>query len=474
MFLKSIFSKVLVWLVLFSFLIFPFKILAKDFICGVYFTGIGCPHCAKTDPVIFEKLIKNYPNLIIIEYEIYHQKKNILLLQKYCFDYDLKISCGIPLIFFGSQKENILSGDIPILRNIENKIKEKSKIKCALPDQKEKEFEKLDLTLLPGQFKIWRKDRILIRESKNKFIFGWNGKISNLTLSQEKENSKELLLELIETDNISEVVSKINGTLRKNLEVLLSGRKVFFENAIEFEIKKAENVAIKKELSLPKILSLAIADSVNPCALAVLTLILLAILTFNPENKKKVLLAGFSFVLAVFLMYFVYGILIIKFFQLIQALTPIKIYLYKILGIGAIILGILNLKDFIRYKPGGFLTEMPLFLRPKVKKIISGVTSEKGAFFVGLFVTLFLLPCTIGPYVIAGGILSSLEILKTLPWLFLYNLIFVFPMVAITLFVYFGLTKIKNVAEWKDKNIKYLHLIAGLAILAVGIAMVFG
>ena len=30
---------------------------------------------------------------------------------------------------------------------------------------------------------------------------------------------------------------------------------------------------------------------------------------------------------------------------------------------------------FIRYKPGGFATEMPMFLRPTAKKVISGVTS---------------------------------------------------------------------------------------------------
>ena len=32
---------------------------------------------------------------------------------------------------------------------------------------------------------------------------------------------------------------------------------------------------------------LALADSVNPCAIAVLTMILLAILMENPKNKNK-------------------------------------------------------------------------------------------------------------------------------------------------------------------------------------------
>jgi len=145
-----------------------------------------------------------------------------------------------------------------------------------------------------------------------------------------------------------------------------------------------------------------------------------------------------------------------------------------ILGAGAIVLGILNIKDFFRYKPGGLGTEMPMGLRPKVKKIISGITSPRGAFLVGAFVTVFLLPCTIGPYIIAGGILSALELIKTIPWLLIYNIIFVSPMVAITVIVYVGIANIENVSEWKDKNIRYLHLIAGAIILCLGIAMVFG
>ena len=39
-------------------------------ICAVYITGIGCPNCAVTDPVVFSEFTANYPNLVIIEYEI--------------------------------------------------------------------------------------------------------------------------------------------------------------------------------------------------------------------------------------------------------------------------------------------------------------------------------------------------------------------------------------------------------------------
>jgi len=165
---------------------------------------------------------------------------------------------------------------------------------------------------------------------------------------------------------------------------------------------------------------------------------------------------------------------IIKFFQIIQALTAVRLWLYKILGAIAIILAILNIRDFFIYKPGRTGTEMPLFMRPKVKKIIEGITSPKGAFGVGIFVTLFLLPCTIGPYIIAGGILSAMEMLQTLPPLLLYNLIFVAPMLVIVAIVYIGFRKVDDISDWKERNITKLHLVAGIIMFILGIAMIFG
>ena len=227
-------------------------------------------------------------------------------------------------------------------------------------------------------------------------------------------------------------------------------------------------------LTIAKVVSLAAVDAINPCALAVLTMMLIAIITYNPKKRMNIVWSGLAFSAAVFVMYMIYGIFIIRSFQLVQGITEIRIWLYKILGLAAIILGTLQMKDFLFYKPGGVGTEMPMGLRPKVQKIISGITSPCGAFGVGLFVTLFLLPCTIGPYVILGGMLSFMEILKTIPMLIMYNLIFIAPMIIITGIVYFGLSKVEDISSWKDKNIRKLHFLSGLIILALGIAMFMG
>ena len=136
-----------------------------------------------------------------------------------------------------------------------------------------------------------------------------------------------------------------------------------------------------------RITFLALADSVNPCAIAVLTMVLMAILIQNPEKKKKVLYGGLAFVASVYIGYLFYGLIIIQFFKTFaEFLIENSVYVYNGLGIFAMLLGALNIKDFFMYKKGGIATEMPIFMRPKVKKIINQITSPNGAFLIGFLV----------------------------------------------------------------------------------------
>lgn len=224
-----------------------------------------------------------------------------------------------------------------------------------------------------------------------------------------------------------------------------------------------------------KITLLALADSVNPCAIAVLAMILMSILIHNPENKKRVLYAGLAFVASVFVGYMFYGFIIVQFFNTFAEFLRINSrYVYNGFGIFAMVLGALNIKDYFRYHKGGFATEMPMSFRPKVKKIIDKITSVKGAFVLGFIVTLFLLPCTMGPYIIASGLLSELGIVGAIPWLVYYNLLFILPMLIIVLLVSFSFREIEEVAGWQKKNIRRLHLIAGILMFIVGLALIAG
>lgn len=224
-----------------------------------------------------------------------------------------------------------------------------------------------------------------------------------------------------------------------------------------------------------KITTLALADSVNPCEIAILAMVLISILIQNPENRKKVLYGGLAFISAVYLGYLFYGIIIVQFFRTFaELLRQNSGIIYNGLAILAMIIGALNIKDFFMYRPGGIATEMPIFMRPKVKKIIQEITSPFGAFIIGFLVTLFLLPCTIGPYIVASGLLADLGIIGALPWLLYYNIVFILPMLVIVGLVYKGFARVEEVSGWKERNIRRLHLISGILLFLIGFALLMG
>ncbi len=436
-----------------------------------YFTGIGCPHCAKVSPVL-HKNINAQNGLLMIEYEIYQESSNARTLYSYNskYGYDL----AIPLILYAPKDFD--QGDTPILDNFESQI---SKLSIGSVELAKETVTWNDLNLndFEGRVKLFTKDRVALQ----------------LTSKDLSDEQIVLIKEFLTAPDLDAYVQTLQGTQAKDLTIEYPGGNEIYTYGINVgswtllwrgnmnaQITNGSttntntNNTNGEAISWGKIATLALTDSINPCALSVLLMMLIAIATYHPKDKKQILWAGLAFVAAVFVTYFIYGLLIVKAFEVVQGMSSIKLYLYKALGAGAIIMGLLELKDFFFYKPGSIGTEMPMMFRPKVQQIIAKITSPIGAFGLGMFVTLFLLPCTIGPYIILGGMLSYGEFAGALPYLTLYNLIFIIPMVVIILLVFFGSKSIKQVTEWREKNVKVMHLIIGIIFLLLGISMVFG
>ena len=133
---------------------------AESQVCVVYFTGIGCPHCAKADPIILETLPEEYGDkLVVIEYEIYQHRDNIPIFQKYDSVYNTGL--GIPLLLFG--KDDYIVGDVPIIQNIRDKIDdylEKGGNPCPMMDGSFTPFDDINIGDLSGSPKIISGDEI--------------------------------------------------------------------------------------------------------------------------------------------------------------------------------------------------------------------------------------------------------------------------------------------------------------------------
>jgi len=219
------------------------------------------------------------------------------------------------------------------------------------------------------------------------------------------------------------------------------------------------------KLTIGAVLGAAAIDAINPCAFAVLIILLTTILAAG--KKKRVLMAGLAFTLSIYISYLLMGV---GLFSAIQAAGFTRIF-YFIVAVLALLVGLFNLKDYLWYGKW-FIMEVPQSWRPKMKMLLKGVTSVPGAFLIGFLISLFLLPCTSGPYIVILGLLAETTTRNyAFMLLMLYNLIFILPMLIITLAIYFGFTTTAKAEEWRQRKLKVLHLIAGVLMLTIGCIM---
>jgi cytochrome c biogenesis protein CcdA len=157
-----------------------------------------------------------------------------------------------------------------------------------------------------------------------------------------------------------------------------------------------------------------------------------------------------------------------------HAITTLELtrVFYLIVTVAAFVLAMMEIRAFIDYKPGFMAVEMPMFLRPYAKKVTSEATSSFGVILAAVFCSLFLIPCSSGPYLIVLGMLAKAATLQTVSYLLLYNFIFILPMLVITVLIFFGKTTVEKIGKAKDRYIRYIHLASGIILFILFFLMV--
>jgi cytochrome c biogenesis protein CcdA len=220
-----------------------------------------------------------------------------------------------------------------------------------------------------------------------------------------------------------------------------------------------------ESLTMPILIGAALVDSINPCEFAVLLILIATILVSG--NKKRALLSGLAYSASIFISYFLMGL---GLYSVISSFGTPVVFM-KIIGGIAILIGLFNIKDYFWYGKV-FLMEVPLSWRPKLKSLVKSITGPLSAFLIGFLVSLFLLPCTSGPYIVILGMLGHGETLLRAIWLLLlYNFIFILPMITISIGMYFGMN-VEKAEETRNKNLKVLHLIAGVIMVIIGLFLI--
>jgi cytochrome c biogenesis protein CcdA len=210
------------------------------------------------------------------------------------------------------------------------------------------------------------------------------------------------------------------------------------------------------------VIGASLVDAINPCAFAVLIVLLTTVLAQKGQTRR-VLASGLAFSAAIFVSYLLMGLGV---YQALASAHSTGLFT-AVVGVLAILLGLFNLKDWLWYGRTPPM-EVPMSWRPKMASFIERVTSPVGALAAGLVVSLFLLPCTSGPYIVVLGLLADNPLdVGAVFYLVLYNLIFILPMLLITVLVARGLD-VDRLSYLREKHIQKLHLVAGLILIGLG------
>ncbi|MBN2086844.1 thioredoxin family protein [Candidatus Peregrinibacteria bacterium] len=493
----KIIHKILIVLLLF---IGSFQVVYAEGPTLNFYYGNGCPHCAQVEPFI-EQMAMKYPNLDIMQYEVYNNKVNSSRLMQAFEAYGVPVNQrGVPIVFLNG---TYFLGDRPILDNLENEINK------VLVKTEEKEVES---SFIPDEEKIivsyqtkGESTDPVIQEPKVNLIQQNSdvGEIENVDMGAQEPIDK-VIQENIDEDQI--FVSYWKGwhwwtiiligfiifygiykfwTAKKICFCLTDRQKDYVTVGIAAVVLVgffflAKNISpefletIGYSLPLPIFtFFIALVDGFNPCNLFVLTF-LLALLVSASHSKARIYAVGFSFVFMVFVIYFLFMAAWLNIFKYIGFITPLRVAIAMI----ALIAGIINCKELLFFRKGITLmvqeSHKGLLVRriEHMKEII-----EKGTFPVlisssialATFASLVELPCTAGFPIIYTGILSakSLSTFSYYGYLALYNLFYILPLaVVITIFGYTFQGK-----KISQRQMQIIKFIGGLIMILLGIIL---
>ena len=217
---------------------------------------------------------------------------------------------------------------------------------------------------------------------------------------------------------------------------------------------------------LPLVLIAAILDSVHPCSFSIL-LITIAFLFGLQLTRKKIIQIGGTYIAGIFIAYLLIGLGILKILHIFN--TPH--FMGKLGAALLITFGVLNLLN-------RFFPNFPIKLKiPTVSHVWMGKLMEKAslpaAFGLGFLVGLCQFPCMGGPYLMVIGLLrDQVTYLSGFGYLFLYNLILIVPL-AVVLWITSDRLVVDRMQEWKRTRIQSVRLWAGIAMIILGLLILF-
>ena len=237
-------------------------------------------------------------------------------------------------------------------------------------------------------------------------------------------------------------------------------------------------VAPPSDFSLVYFILLGFVDGVNPCAIAML-LLFISLLGFT--KKKSILIpVAFTFISAIFISYFLFGTVLYQYLYQLRFLSfLVKTIPWIIVGISGILF-LLNFYDFIvtmLQKYNLVKNQLPKGIQKFNRKMMERFTKkmDEGSksiyiitFLIGIIISFTEFLCTGQAYLTAilHLIHFTENIGRGLLLLAIYNLIFVLPLIVITLIAY-KTQSIQSISIFMREKLHWIKLFNSIVFLAI-------
>ena len=232
-----------------------------------------------------------------------------------------------------------------------------------------------------------------------------------------------------------------------------------------------------KQFSLGGVLIAGLIDGLNPCAFATI-IFLVSYLSFLGKASKEILTYGLIFTSGVFVAYILTGMGLMAGLRTLSGFPLITKGIYLVIGLFALVLGILSFYDYIQFRRGHMekmKLQLPVALKKKVHGIIRmQIRSPKAGFFgtfiLGFVIAITEVVCTGQVYLPTIGYIMTIPKLRVhaFSYLVLYNIMFIIPLGGVFVAAFFGVTSEKMAVVTK-KHTGTVKLLT--AILFIGLAM---
>lgn len=236
-----------------------------------------------------------------------------------------------------------------------------------------------------------------------------------------------------------------------------------------------------RQFTLPAVLLAGLIDGINPCAVSTLVFFM-SLLSVSKVRARNLLALGISFCFASFLTYLALGFGLFRILHLFAGFTVLRSAVEAIFVAVLLVFAALSFRDALRFKKTGRAGDIALKLPGAMQQRIHAVMRHglsrgsviAGGLLVGTAVTVLESVCTGQVYVpTLVLILKDSGFAEGRAWLLLlaYNLMFILPLTAVFIAVYFGL-KTEALLRWSRSNVVVSKTLLGLLFIALALLMV--